>query len=70
MRETLWAAYNGVTELIDHGKLNSRRPDVSHATSPLLLVRCRSSHQTAGSESCRGLDIDRLAVLNRLRPEY
>ena len=29
VRDTLWAAYNGVTELTDHGKLNSRGPDFS-----------------------------------------
>jgi hypothetical protein len=27
--ETLWAAYNGVTELIDHQKPSSRGPDFS-----------------------------------------
>ncbi len=29
VRDTLWAAYNGVTELTDHGRLNSRGSDVS-----------------------------------------
>ncbi len=29
VRDTLWAAYNGVTELVDHGKPSAKGPDFS-----------------------------------------